>query len=143
MNMLDPKHVLLLLAISGVAACAGTRLTDADRLAMIDAHAGPPIRQIRNYNAMGWERVDDQHVLLSMRPRETWLLRVSGPCLDWGSGSPVLGLTSQGPYVIAKLDRILVNGSPVACRIEDIRPVDTKALRAAETTGRDQVSSGG
>ncbi len=137
------KSMLLLLATLGMTACASNRMTDVDHLAMIQAHAGEPVRQIRNFNAMGWERVDDEHVLLSMRPSETWLLRVSGPCLDWGSGSPVLGLSSQGPYVMAKLDRILVNGSPVSCRIEEIRQVDTKAMRAAGAAARAQAAAGG
>ncbi|MES2859758.1 MAG: DUF6491 family protein [Pseudomonadota bacterium] len=136
------KTVFIVAAVLSLVACASRGPSDSDRLAMIQTHAGAPVKQIRNYNAMGWDRVDDDHVLLSMRPRETWLLRVSGPCLDWGGGAPLLGLTSQGPYVMAKLDRILINGSPVSCRIEEIRPVDTKALRAAESAARDQVAAG-
>ncbi len=143
MNAPHLNFLLVLLAALGMTACASNRMTDVDRLAMIRAHAGEPVRQIRNFNAMGWERVDDEHVLLSMRPSETWLLRVSGPCLDWGIGSPVLGLSSQGPYVMAKLDRILINGSPVSCRIEEIRPVDTRAMRAAGASAGAQAAAGG
>lgn len=138
------RKCLLLLATLGMTACAASnRMTEVDRLAMLQAHAGEPVRKIRYFNAMGWERVDDEHVLLSVRPRETWLFKVSGPCLDWGSGSPVIGLSSQGPYVMAKLDRILVNGSPVSCRIEEIRQVDTRAMRAAGAASRDQAAAGG
>lgn len=136
------KIMLVVAALLSMAACASRGPTDADHLAMILAHAGEPVPKIRNYNAMGWSRVDDEHVLLNMRPSETWLLRLSGPCLDWGSGSPVLGLTSQGPYVMARLDRVLVNGSPISCRIEEIRAVDTKALRATESVVRDQAAKG-
>jgi len=132
---------LALLATLGLSACA-TRMTDADRFALYDANAGAPVKQIRNSSAMGWDRIDDRHVLLSMRPTETWLLTVSGPCLDWGSASPVLRLSSTGPYVMAKFDRIITQGSPVSCRIEEIRPVDTKAIRAAETAFRAQASAG-
>ena len=134
--------IVPLIAVLGLGACATNRLSDIDRLALYDAHAGEPVKQIRFYNAMGWDRVDDEHVLLSMRPNETWLLKVSGPCLDWGSGSPVLRLSSTGPYVMAKFDRILTDGSPVSCRIEEIRPVDGKAVRAAETAMRAQASAG-
>ncbi len=136
------KTMLVVAAMLSLAACASRGPTDADRLTMILAHAGEPVQKIRNYNAMGWNRVDDDHVLLNMRPSETWLMRLSGPCLDWGSGAQVLGLSSQGPYVMAKLDRVLVNGSPISCRIEEIRPVDTKALRAAESAVRDQAANG-
>ena len=134
--------VLPLLAVLGLAACATNRISDADRLAIYDAHSGAPVKQIRYYDAMGWDRIDDQHVLLNMRPSETWLLKVSGPCLDWAGGSPVLRLSSTGPYVMAKFDRILTDGSPVSCRIEEIRPVDVKAVRAAEDARRAQLSAG-
>ena len=134
--------ILPMLAMSILAACATGRMSDTDRLALYDAHAGAPVKQIRFYNAMGWDRIDDEHVLLSMRPSETWMLKVSGPCLDWGSASPVLRLSSTGPYVMAKFDRILTEGSPVSCRIEEIRPVDVKALRAAQDAKAAQASSG-
>ncbi|HRA02326.1 DUF6491 family protein [Thermomonas sp.] len=134
--------MILLLAVLGASACASNRPSDADRLAMYEAHAGAPVKQIRNVNAMGWERVDDQHVILSTRPTESWLLEVSGPCLDWGSGSPLLRLSSTGPYVMAKFDRILTEGSPVSCRIEEIRPIDVKAVRAAQDAARAQPSAG-
>ena len=133
---------LPMLAVLGLAACATNRISDTDRLAIYDAHSGAPVKQIRYYNAMGWDRIDGQHVLLNMRPSETWLLKVSGPCLDWGSASPVLRLSSTGPYVMAKFDRILTEGSPVSCRIEEIRPVDVKAVRAAEDARRAQLSAG-
>ena len=131
-----------LLAVASLSACATNRMSDTDRLALYQAHAGEPVKQIRNTNAMGWDRVDDQHVVLNMRPKESWLVKVSGPCLDWGSGSPVLRLSSTGPYVMAKFDRILTEGSPASCRIEEIRPVDVKALRAAQDAMAAQASSG-
>ena len=134
--------IVPLIAVLGLAACATNRLSDTDRLALYDAHAGAPVKQIRFYNAMGWDRIDDEHVLLSMRPSETWLLKVSGPCLDWGSASPTLRLSSTGPYVMAKFDRILTEGSPASCRIEEIRPVDVKAMRAARDAATAQASAG-
>ena len=132
--------IVPLIAVLGLGACATNRLSDTDRLALYDAHAGAPVKQIRFYNAMGWDRIDDEHVLLNMRPKETWLLKVSGPCLDWGSASPTLRLSSSGAYVMAKFDRILTQGSPVSCRIEEIRPIDLKGLRAARDAKQPQPS---
>ena len=134
--------IIPLLAVLAMTACATNRPSEAERLAIYEAHSGAPVKQIRFYNAMGWDRIDDEHILLSMRPNETWLLRVSGPCLDWGSASPVLRLSSSGAYVMAKFDRILTDGSPISCRIEEIRPVDVNAVREAETAMRAQASSG-
>ncbi|HWS77198.1 MAG TPA: DUF6491 family protein [Thermomonas sp.] len=134
--------VFSMIAVLGLSACATNRISEVDRLAVYKAHSGEPVKQIRYYRAMGWDRIDDQHVVLDMRPNETWLLTVSGPCLDWGSASPVLQLSSSGPYVMAKLDRILTAGSPVSCRIEEIRPVDIKAVREAENALRAQAPAG-
>ena len=135
-------QVIPLLAVFGLVSCATNRPSEADRLAVYEAHAGEPVKQIRNHDAMGWDRIDGEHILLSMRPKETWLLKLSGPCLDWGSGSPFLKLSSQTGWVMAKFDRVLVQGSPVSCRIEEIRPVDVKAVRAAESELRAQASAG-
>ena len=134
--------IVPLLAVLGLSACATPRISDADRLSIYQANAGAPVKQIRYYSAMGWNRIDDQHVLLNMRPKETWLLKVSGPCLDWGSASPILRLSSSGAYVMAKFDRILTEGSPVSCRIEEIRPVNAAAVREAESALRAQASAG-
>ena len=136
------KAVLLPLIVLSLAACATAGPRGADRLAIYQAHAGEPVRQIRYFSAMGWDRVDDDHIVLSMRPRESWLLKISGPCLDWASGSPVIRLSSQGGWVSSKFDRIHAGDSPMSCRIEEIRPVDVAAVRAAEAAWRDQDPSG-
>jgi len=131
-----------LCAALGLAGCATNRISDADRLSLYNANAGAPVKQIRYYNAMGWERIDGEHVLLNMRPRESWLLRLSGTCLDWGSGSPVLSVSSPTGWVVAKFDKVYLAGSPVTCRIEEIRPVNVEAARAAESAIRAQGAAG-
>ena len=133
--------IIPMLAVLSLAACATNRMSDNDRLAMYQAHAGAPVKQIRNHDPISWDRIDDQHVLLATRPNESWLLTVSGPCLDWGSSSPVMVLSSTGPYV-TKFDRISIPGSPMSCQIQEMRPVDVKAVRAAETELRAQASAG-
>ena len=131
-----------LLALASLTACATNRMSDTDRLAMYQANAGEPVKQIRFYRAMGWDRIDDQHVVLNMRPKESWLVKVSGPCLDWAGGSLTLRLSTTGPYVTPKLDRILTEDSPISCRIEEIRPIDVAALRAAQDSASAQAPSG-
>ncbi|QIL20105.1 DUF6491 family protein [Thermomonas sp. HDW16] len=130
-----------LLVTLGLAACATNRPSDADRLAMYQAHAGAPVKQIRNDDPISWDRIDDQHVLLTTRPSEAWLLTVSGSCLDWGSASPVMVLSSTGPYV-TKFDHITIPGSPMSCQIREMQPIDVKAVRAAEAELRAQASAG-
>ena len=133
------KTLLLpLLATLGlVAGCASTRPSDADRLALYEAHAGAPVNQVRYLQPQSWDRIDDQHVVLEMRPNESWLLTLSGPCLDWGRGSPFLGVAPLNGMVLSRFDKVAVPGSQVTCTIREIRPLDVKALRAAERARRD------
>ena len=136
------KVLLAVLVTALLASCASTRLPEATRLALVEAHAGEPVNQIRYSNPMGWSRVDGQHVLLDMRPRETWLLTLTGGCLDWGSSSPGLLVKSHTGFSLGKFDSVQTVDSPVTCRIDEIRPVDMKAVRAAEKQLRDQAPSG-
>jgi hypothetical protein len=131
-----------LLALASLTACATNRMSDTDRLAMYRANAGEPVKQIRYYNAMGWDRVDGQHVVLSMRPKESWLVKISGPCLDLATGAPTLRLSTTGPYVTPRLDSILTEGSPLSCRIEEIRPINVAGLRAAQDSASAQAPAG-
>ena len=136
------KPIIPLLAALSLAACATTGPTDSERLALYMTHAGEPVKQVRYINPMGWERVDGEHLVLNMRPRESYLLTLSGDCLDWGTGSPFLTINSQTGWLTPKFDSIKVSGSPINCRIEEMRPVDVKAIREAEKLRRDQVPSG-
>lgn len=136
------KALLPLLALLSLAACATTGVSDSERLALYSSHAGAPVKQIRYITAMGWERVDGQHVVLNLRPKESWMLTLSGPCLDWGGGSPFLAVSSQTGWLISKFDSIRITGSPVTCRIDEIRPLDIQGIREAETQRRNQGVSG-
>lgn len=127
------KAVLASVLIAlGVAACATNRPSDADRLALYQAHAGAPVKQVLYRDPLGWDRIDDQHVVLEMRPRERWLLTLSGPCLSWSSGSPFLGISSMSGMTLSIFDRVVAPGSQLSCSIQEIRPLDVEALRTAE-----------
>ena len=135
------KAILPLLAALALAACATPRMSDPDRLAMHLAHAGEPVSQIRYFNPIGWHRVDGDHLVLDMRPGQSWLLRVSGSCLDWNN-SIALGISSSAGWVSTRFDRIYSNDAPMSCVIQEIRPLDRKALRADENARRAQSASG-
>ncbi|HJX86803.1 MAG TPA: DUF6491 family protein [Gemmatimonadales bacterium] len=123
----------ILFASLSLAACASTgRMSESDKLALYSSHAGAPVRDIRYYSPIGWDKVDDQHLLLTMRPTEVWLIRVSGPCLDWGGASPTIQVSTQSGRLSAKFDRISTPQTPVSCRVEEIRPVDVAAVRASQ-----------
>ena len=134
--------VIAIVAMCGLSACATNRLSDAERLDIYKAHAGEPVSKIRNFSLIDWQLVDDEHVVLRTKPNESWLLTVAGPCLDMGGASPSLGISSSGAYIMSKFDRILVKDSGIDCMIQEIRPVDVKAVRAAQEAAQAQASSG-
>lgn len=130
--------ILPVMAALGLSACASYRLSDTERLALYESHAGAPVEKINYTTPIGWDRVDDQHVALDLRPGERWLLTLSGPCLRLGNGASSLRLAPLAGMVLSRFDRVEVSGSQIGCRIEEIRPVDLPALRAAEKTLRDK-----
>ncbi len=129
-------RTLLACALTAVlSACASyAPMRDADRLALYQAHAGAPVRDISYFNPMSWEEIDDDHIVVRMRPTQSWLMRISGPCLRLGDGSPVIAISSQAGRTSSGFDRVSVSGSEASCRIEEIRPVDLKAVSAARNS---------
>lgn len=125
-----PLAMLALLPAVLLAGCMTNRPSEEEKLAAYQTHAGAPVKQIRYYSPIGWEEVDDQHLLLTMRPREVYLMRLSGPCLDYANGSPVLTVSSTAGFVSTGFDRVTMGASSPSCRIEEIRPVDIAAMRA-------------
>jgi outer membrane murein-binding lipoprotein Lpp len=115
-----------------LAGCASSHYqTDVQRLEAYQAFAGAPVKKIPYFNPIGWEEIDDEHILVTMKPKEVWLMRLSGPCLDFAGGSPALVISSQGGYVSTGFDRVATGSSQLSCRIEEIRQVDTVAMREA------------
>jgi hypothetical protein len=141
------KRIAPILATAvALAGCASTpSLSDNDKLALYRAHAGPPVTSFHYFGRLdSWTDIGDRAVAIWTRPSEAWLLELSGRC----SGlrfTPVIGLTSQTGMVSARFDKVLVRNGAVPdfpCTIQTIRPLDTKALKQAERTARDQVSGG-
>lgn len=114
-----------------LAGCTSPGATQEQRLALYQAHASAPVKKVPYFNPISWEEIGDEHILVTMKPKEVWLMRLSGPCLDYDGGSPVLAISSQAGYVSSGFDRVTTGGSNFTCRIEEIRQVDTMAMRAA------------
>lgn len=114
-----------------LAACASTRMSEGDKLALYQGQAGPPVKSVRYLEPIGWDRIDDTHLVLDVRPRESWLMTLSGPCLDWERNAQGITISHNGGTVNAGLDRVNFGGSHASCVISEIRPVDPAAVRAA------------
>jgi hypothetical protein len=137
---------MLLATTLVLASCASTpSMSDDQKLALYRAHAGAPVSSFHYFGRFdSWTDIGDRAVAIWTRPSEAWLLELSGPCsgLEF---TPVIGLTSTTGMVSARFDKVLVRNGGVPdfpCTIQTIRPLDTKALKQAERTARDQVSGG-
>ena len=124
----------LALALTATAGSAAEGSRDAARLAKYEAHAGAPVKNIPYRTPVGWEVVDDDHILLTMRPKEVYLMRLSGLCIQNDRGAAAIAITSQAGRISAGFDRVKTGDEPSSCRVEEIRPIDTAAMKAAEAT---------
>lgn len=130
------RSAAALLAVLALAAC-GTfpRTTDAEKYALYDAHAGEAVNHFRYFGSInGWTPLGDSALAVWTRPSEAWLLDLSGRCEDLTSTSAI-GLTSNMSRVNARFDKVLVRSRAavsIPCHIQQIRPLDIKAIRAAE-----------
>ncbi len=133
------KKMLVLAAVAALAGCASTpRMSDAERLALYQAHAGEPVRAFRLFGEpYGWSPLGNRAMVVWTRPNEAWLLDLVAPCPDLAYAT-ALAISSFGARVQARSDSVTPLGSMVGqvgrvpCRIDSIRPVDAKALKQAE-----------
>ena len=134
--------IVPLLAVFATAACASSPSHEDQQLALYRAHAGAPVRSFSYLGRFDrWEALGDTAVAVWTRPREGWLLDLGAPCLNL-EYAIAIGVTSHTGQVSARIDDVLVDqpGQNVPCRIEEIRPLDAEAIRAAEQAQRAQAS---
>jgi hypothetical protein len=128
-----PRFAIMALGTALAACSTVPRQSDPDRLALYMSQAGAPIQGFRYLDPIGWDRIDDRHLVLDVRPRESYLLTLGGPCLGWSSSAPVISIShTDGISVSTRFDTVSVlEPNPVSCRIDEIRPVDMVDVRAA------------
>lgn len=137
----------LTVCAASLSACAtGSAGRDAETRARYVAHAGAPVDKFRLFGQLTrWTALDDQSLVVWTRPSEAWLLDLTGPCPDL-EYAYAIGLTDTLGTVNARFDKVLVSSrSPVKlpCHIAQIRPVDTKALKADTREARESRQPSG
>lgn len=121
----------LLLALAACASDGGPRQREAVRLALFEQHAGAPVEHFRFWRLDRWEGLGRETVAVWTRPDEAWLVRVRAPC-NGLEHATVLGLSSTLNRVYRAFDAVLFERQ--RCRIEQIQPVDVRAMKAAQRT---------
>lgn len=121
----------ILLAAAVLSACSGIprRESDKEVLARYQSYAGAPVSDFQTYGHFdSWSVVDDNHVLIQTGPRDAYLVKVIGPCIDLPFATRI-GLTSRFPHTVQSgFDSIRVGRD--SCRIIEIRPVNYRQMRA-------------
>lgn len=136
---MDTRHWMAVAALASMLAVAGCatdpKQRDSEQLALYRAHAGEPVGSFDYFGRIsGWTPLGDSALAVWTRPSQAWLLELTGPCQDL-EYAPAIGLTGNMNRVYARFDKVLVNSrGPVdmPCHIQQIRPLDVKALKAAQ-----------
>lgn len=139
MNRLLPVAAL---AVALTACASGSRMGDAERLAMLRAHAGEPVGSIMHPGRFtGWSAVGNSALVLQPSPNRAFLLDLSGPCQDL-SFAHAIQVSSRSGAIASRFDSITPVGPGtssirIRCHIHSIRPLDMAALRKAEAALRE------
>ena len=140
MKSLLPFALLAAAALSGCATDG--KQTDAEKLAFYRDHAGEPVKDFQYFGRLnGWTPLGDGALAVWTRPSEGYLLELAGPCQDLDYAMSI-SVTQFGNRVSARFDDVVPLGAgtssiKIPCRIETIRPLDVKALRASEKEMRE------
>ncbi|MHB8448197.1 MAG: DUF6491 family protein [Rudaea sp.] len=127
------RHILataVLVLCAAVPARADTAAYMAQQLARYQKYAQAPVARFPMVSLWQWQVVGKEQVVVWPTINTAYLITVYKPCinLDWARGIGITQSTSM--HVDAKFDSIVFDHQN--CRIKEIRPIDYKALRAAE-----------
>jgi hypothetical protein len=133
------KTMALLVAVLLVTGCATTseRMTPAERLEWYRAHAGEPVRSFHVHGRLwGWRSLGDGALTIWTRSNQGYLVELMGRCPDLAFANS-LGLTSRTSRVSAGFDSIVIQrtgvpNSRTTCRINTIRPLNTRVVKEAK-----------
>jgi hypothetical protein len=121
----------LLLVAAG--AQADTRAHQEEELARFQQYAGPPVEQFTMYDLWKWQGLGPRDIAVWTTINDAYLIRVEKSCnnLDWTHG---LSLTQKmRQQVTQKFDYVVLGSQH--CKIEEIRPVDYRAMLKAGENG--------
>ena len=119
--------VLLAVLLAGCAS-PGPAERQMRRLQLVQDVVGEPVESFHFWRLDRWEPLGREHVAVWTRLDTAYLIRVRQPCsgLEYAT---TIGLSSTGQRVYQRFDDVFFEQQ--RCRIDEIRPIDVKALKAA------------
>jgi len=129
----------LLGALFLVTACAtsSSRTTPAERLEFYRANAGEPVRSFHSPGRLwGWRAIGDSALTVWPSSSRGYLLELAHRCPDMAFATSI-GLTTRTSRVSAGFDSVVVRrpgvpGNPTTCRIDTIRPLNTRVVQESK-----------
>jgi hypothetical protein len=116
-----------LLAAPLLASCSTSRERMAAELSEVQRHAGDPVNSLQFFRMDRFEILGRDSIVLWTRPNQAWLIEVDEPCFGLDFATSV-GVTSNMNRVYRNSDFVVFKDQ--RCRIDQIRPIDVKALKA-------------
>ena len=132
------RTLSLMGALLLVTACATSpRMTPAERLEFYRANAGEPVRSFHSPGRLwGWRALGDSALTVWTSSNQGFLLELAHRCPDMTFASSI-GLTTRTSRVSAGFDSVVVHRSGVraartTCRIDTIRPLNTRVVKESK-----------
>jgi hypothetical protein len=113
--------------LAGCAAMNGPKLNYAE-------YAGEPVKSFYMGNADGWAAVSKDQLVVWSGLNKAYLLTVTGYCPDLQFANTI-AVTSTG-HTVDRFEKVLVGRD--RCLINEIRPIDTKQMKADRKLLREQ-----
>jgi hypothetical protein len=137
------RTLTLLGALVLATACASPPLTTpAERLEFYRANAGKPVGSFHSPARLwGWRALGDSALTVWTSKNEGFLLELANRCPEMAVASSI-GLTTRNEQVAAGLDSVLIQRrvgaeSLSACRIDTIRPINTRVVKESRSDMQD------
>ena len=116
-----------------LAGCSGVPRRGDAALDRYLPYAGPPVEQFHFYELDSWQAVAADRVVIWTDPFTAYLVRVRTPCTELAF-TERLGVTST-VNTVSRLESI-VPSHQNRCPIEEILPIDVKAMKADQAARR-------
>jgi len=137
------RTLTLLGALALMTACASPpRTTPAERLEFYRANAGKPVGSFHSPARLwGWRALGDSALTVWTSKNQGFLLELVNQCPEMAVASSI-GLTTRNDQVAAGLDSVLIQrrgdtGGMSTCRIDTIRPINTRVVKESKRDLRD------
>lgn len=146
--MTPSRTTSILGALCLLTACASTapRMSPAERLEFYRAHSGEPVRSFHHSGTLwGWRAIGDSALTVWTSGSRGYLLELGSRCTDLPFANAI-GLTNRTGRVSAGFDSVVImdrtNSRRIrtSCRIETIRPVDTRFVKESKRELQDVES---